>query len=740
MIFVRFLLFFFMILLFFVSTNGQSKKYKKYKFEWPNEIPEPIALDSQFANEDAVILLEECIYNSTGNQTPTYYFLNRTGNYFYIDESTLGKSPVVFEHVRIKYLNKKGILNQSRIVLPQSFDPSGDKSSISFVRRDYLYRPKGEFECIRYFAARIIKPDGKILAAEIDEDIQAEITRINKIDQKFYSWIFNIKNIEINDELEVYYCYEGAFNIDPSSRIFFNGELPKQNYNLTFRHLNKEIYILTYHNNAEPSDSATFSRVNPEYSEYFFYRRNLKGGISESSGRPHIQLPYISFYKHKNDYGIPDSRTGFIKKPLPYKWSYSLIPYIGYQYDDLKLKLNRRDKTTLTLNRFVKEEREKVSDTSLVRTMNSIHNVIANQFDFIRDLEKQNAGDAELEHLGEYVEQKRLREISRYSLYNEIFLRFDRNYFTSFLYDKRISDFDINRYEPTLTMRMVYSLPIYSNYIFYYPKAYRFGYEANELPFYYEGINTVLIPQHEPPEKKTDWIPKVDFIISKTPSSSFSDNYRNTNAVIDIYIDSSLAKFQLKQKLSGQFSTLIRGYYIFGDKDSIINPDYYNSVFNLSNDTDSLDIEPTTFNEQFPFEATFSKSFISERILIVKDDTGKISLRSIFHYVVDDKLSILNRTLDFYPDFQFQDSYKYYFKFDKKIDIINIEELQFDIVNSFARLVLKTTQIDPFSVVIESNYIVKTEFVKANEVDKVGIVYDKIRELKSNTLQFVLKK
>ncbi len=718
------------------SSFSQSFKYRSYKYSWSPRRPEAIPVVEQFKNEDAVILDEHCIYNASGNKVPLFYYFNKVANYYYFEESTQGSNPVVQKHLRIKFLSKNGIKKYSKIVLPESFDPEGDQNSVKLEYRDSIYRPKGEFECIRYFAARIIKADGRIENAVVDESIQTDVQRINKIENKFYSWIFRIINLEEGDELELDYSYEGAWNLHPSQRIFFNGELPKQNFDLTFRCFAKSSFFFSYYNEAEPSGSTMETLNAPHYTEYYFSKKNLTGGICEAGARPQLQLPYFTYYKHLLDYGLDNPKASGSLMPQAYPWSYTLIPFVGYQYDDLKLRLEKRDQTTVSLNQFLETEKQKVHDTSYAGISSSIQHTLAEEFGFKKDAASELAGDAELEHLGKYVSDKILRETSRLRIYKEILSRFDREYYLVALTDKRISEINIKQYEPLPAMDSAFAIPTQHNFLFLYPKAYRFGYEANELPFYYEDVNTILIPQHEPSFKRREYIPQVDYIFLKTPFSSVKENVRTTNAMLNVSLDSLKMSYSGKIKLAGQFSTLIRGYYIYGDRDTTVNPNYYHSITALADG--KADLKVVNVNRQFPFDASFNTSFTNHRnINKERDGIYSVELIDFFNEVVDDKFTSDHRHLDYYPDFQFQDSYKYMMKFDRKIKLENVDSLQKNIHNSFADYILKTTQVDDQSVLIEISYVVKPEFVLASLARDVSDVFDEIKKV--NNASLILK-
>jgi len=731
-----FCLFYFAI----INTSfAQSFKYRKYHFEWPSEKPAYISVEDQFKNHDAIILEEKCIYDAGGVRIPAYYYFVRRANYFYIDESSNGVTPIVEKYIRIKFHTQDGIKKFSKIILPESFDPTSDWSTVRPENRDSIYRPKGQFDCIRYFAARIIKPDGKIVNAIIDETIQTEIKRVNKIDEKLYNWIFRIINLEPEDELELNYAYEGVFNIDPSSRIFFNGELAKQNYHFTFRYPANSLYILTYNNGAEPNDSVMVTLSKPHYTEYYFSRKNLVGGIGECGARPYKQLPYITFYEHKMDFGLQNPNSKIITKYLPYPWSYVLIPFIGYQYESLNLRLSRKDKSTIALNDFVESERQKVHDTSFVTEVASIQHTLAADFNYQNDLSEYIAGDGELEHLGKYISSKTLREISRIRLYAEILNRFDKDYYCVPLADKRVCEMNMEKYEYQTTLRMAFAIPNKKSFMYLYPKSYRFGYEANEIPFYYEDIRTVLIPQHEASDKKYDLVPNVEFTFLKTPYSGVKDNFRNTNAMVNVSLDSLKISFNVRLKLTGQFSTLIRGYYLYGDRDTTINPNYYQSISELA-DNGKTNCNMTSFSHQFPYDANFSMNFANHYLLKKESDSNyAIELTDWFNNVIDENFNASNRQLNYYPDFLCQDTYKYMLKFDKKIQLLNADQLQKNLSNDFAIYSVNVTQVDEENILLESNYIVKSEEIPSAKAKNVEEIFNTIKNLNQSVLKIKMK-
>ncbi len=713
---------------------SQSFKYRNYKFEWPEQ-PAPIKLDSTFRNSDAVILAEKCIYNQGGNKVPEYTFVNFAANYYFFDKSVQGTNPVIKRYRRIKFLNRKGIEKHNRIVIPESFDPSFDSYNVRPQWQDSILRPLGEFECVRYFAARIIKPDGKIIKANVSEKTIEYIFNSPTSSRKHYCWIFEIKDLEVGDEVELDYSYEGIYNFGASNRIFFNADIPIQELDFTFRYPDNKYLIMNYHNGLKPTDSVMATISSPHFTEYYFNLKNIPGGINEPGSRPYKQLPHFTFYNHKWDYGIPDPKTDFIKKPLPYPWTYVMLPLVGYKMEDLSLRLSRIDNTTIVLNEYTEKLRQKADDTSAAYVISELHRDLSVNFNFFEDYGYYLGEHNDLEHLGKYIENKVLRQMSRFRIYTEVMMRMNQPYYLSILSDKRISEIDINNYEQFICTRLSIAVP-YKDYILhYYPKSYRFGYETNELPFYYEGINTILTPQNEKAEKKFELVPRVEFKFIKTPSTDSNNNIRNIAGKINVSLDSIKASVQAKIRLSGQFSTMIRGYYLYGSVDTTINTSYYNGIDLSADKSKSTITKIISLEKKYPFESSFSQEFtINNHLEKTGNNEFRLSLSKLFNNITLSGVEGDNRQLDYYPDFQSHDIHRYLIHFDHPVEIVNISDYKININNLFADYDINISQPSESDILLESSYKIKTDRVPAADVKDVEFVFNSINTLNSSVM------
>ncbi|HNQ13616.1 MAG TPA: hypothetical protein PKM16_10455 [Bacteroidia bacterium] len=728
-----------LILINFGECYSQSFKYRKYNYQWKTERPEKINVELIYSKADAVILEEKCVYNVSGNTVPAYYNYYSAGNYFFIDESAQGKSPIVQKYLRIKFLTREGIDKYSKFNLPESFDPQQDLLVVPHKNRDRIHRPMGEFECIRYFAARIIKKDGSVRPAHVDEVIKKETQPRNGLDNTFFSWTFIVKNLEPGDELELDYSYEGVYTYAPSSHIYFNGELPKQNYRLIFRQKQKDTFMVFDHNIPNPPDTNYTLGKNMNYKEYIFDAKNLKGGITDCGSRPANELPYITFYLHHMDFGISEKSSATIQYPLPYPWWLKLSSLLSYQYENLQVKLKWTDKTTTEMNKFVAEERIKNPDTSFASLISGIHHSICKDFEYEDDINYLEGSDTKLEKLGKHVENKTLRLISRHHFYGQIFLRLDRDYYLSVIADKRTDRINPERYESIGLTSIFYAVQHEDQFIFLYPKASRFGYEANEFPFYFEDVMAALVPQRLPAEMKTDMQPEVVYKFIRTPHSNKDENTRQTFALINASLDSLSINVNGKLKLSGQYSTLTRGFYLYGSIDTTIHPCYYNTIKDLADPGKTVSIVNEKLSKLFPFQAGFSYQFKKDNFIHKETPTEySFDMDGWFNNFRDETFDAKSRQLSYYPDFKSEDSHRFMFEFNEAVELIDSGILSDTISNAYATYIQKVEQKDSNKILIETSLVVNCDYVPAYQADDVQSIFDAIKKM--NTRKFKVKK
>lgn len=126
----------FITIFFSAAGVAQNLKYRQRTFDWPAAQVQKIPVSEEFKNEDIVILDENLeLFIQDGKMRTNW-------NNVYFKK-----------HMRIKVMTKAGVQKISTINLPESMNPVADQIRLSFTKRNQIHRPKGDYDCMDYFAA-----------------------------------------------------------------------------------------------------------------------------------------------------------------------------------------------------------------------------------------------------------------------------------------------------------------------------------------------------------------------------------------------------------------------------------------------------------------------------------------------------------------------------------------------------------------------------------------------------------
>ena len=569
---------------------AQYPDYKKHQYHWANQQPLIIEVDEQFLHEDAIILNEENSIKVFGVKSEfiTVNFQKR---------------------LRIKYLTQTGIDNYSTFTLPESFDPLYDFRYASLLnKQNSFYGPKYFDTKVIWFAARVIKKNGSVVDAIIKDQILKDTVIYNKKFYRSFFYQFSIKELEPGDELEVHYNTEIPY--DPnwfrfnSNRIFFHGSIPKQKYTITLECPKKLEYSLL--NCKADSTFETDKRI-----IHYWQKKNLPGCMSEPGAKPHLKLPHIVYNIHEDDYRYYTKHMSGELIPIPF-WNYILrIREAKAAWLKRVAEKMIRDKQNTMVNKFISETSQGVTDTVSFIRARKVHHAIAETFKYHNDHAFFAEIDIGLERMGSYTEKKTLREISRYNLYAKILNRLNTHYYTAYLMDKRIATLSKGYISPLIDND--FAFVILSNDkkpVYLYPKRSRYGYEVDELPFYWENTPVMLVSIFK---LWADY--KVDLNFIQTPPSNEQNNFRTSSVLATISLNPAVINFEATVTLSGQFSTITREYYQYGYKDPTINPLYYTRICDIGGNPKLINSEITSHQSVYPFKTNLKVKYTCEDLL-----------------------------------------------------------------------------------------------------------------------------
>ncbi len=459
------------------------------------------------------------------------------------------------------------------------------------------------------------------------------------------------------------------------------------------------------------------------------------------SSRIHRDLPYMIFYFHERDFGKVNMYTGEVIQPWPYTWEAYFTSEVGVEKKNSDHVFENnilKDHDNLVLMHYIDNLKKQVTDTNDYFLFHEMHKDMIENFNYQTDSDYVAGTDQRKERLGDFFEGKTIREISRYHIYNKLLYLIRANYFKVRLYDKRVQDLNFERYTPSLSFEPYYCFLQNKSANYFIPKKGKFGWYENELPFYYEDVNTELVTQNLDVEETYKKLPTINFERIKTPYSTLNDNYRNHNVMVTISTELMRTMFDARVELSGQFSTMTRGYYLDDYKDLSVNELYNRKISDLGPTVKTISQEKTNVKTDFPFTATFRLKYEKNDILTkATDGTMHLNLSNWFSHIIYKNFSAENRKTDFYFDFQCQDSYKYFIKTDLPVTVVNEADFATEIKTVFGSYSIVLSYPQPGIIQLESNMIVKDEHVAAKDVASVATVFNAIEQL--NKKELVLK-
>ena len=639
---------------------------------------------------------------------------------------------IVKKEIRVKIKDSIGLKEYSNILLPETFDPTYIFHN-SEVRK--LNNCLSNIKLTSY-KAKITKANGNSENAKIrvatDEIKSAEFKDVY---EKYYQPHLSIHNLEAGDELYLTYTYEVPYknNVEKltSFRVFFNTYDFKEKYNLQIFHESGMNFNVKYYNHSEPdSTSKSEDGIN-----YFWHKTNLFSSTEEPGSRPYLTLPYLVVTIEPNE----------LLYTLPYSFDQKLIPLycIAARYKEhmmfpilVSIVEGSKSKQFQEIDEFIEENTKDIKKDSIGNLkIRKIHNTIADDFTYDPDTAFFKLDDTQMERIGDFLKSNKLREISRYNTYAALLSKLELGFYSTYIVDNRYGEITDEFVKPMFDSDLLFAVALKNNVMqLLYPKNSRFGYYLNELPFYFENTKTRLVQlsdyldSHKPVNES--------FRSIRTHKSSIQDNERKSSVGVEIDMDKMTASFNAKILLRGQYSTLTRGIYQYNSKNNTINNLYNKKIWEINPKVKTNTVEVNVREKEFPYKTNVNTKFLCNSI-ISKDGNNvfHLNLKNWFNHVIYNNLSSENRALDFYPDFTGSDTYTYYVKFNKNIEIIN-PFTKVEIENDFGILNIDVTQQDPNTVMITSYFVTKADMIQKDKIAQVKDIYDKIQALNNSFLDF----
>lgn len=741
-------IYFFSYSYFLFAQNKTYLKNLSQAFENQPEFNETIY--SNFTNYPAVILLDK-----------TDWKINDQNN-----------TTVVKKHMRIKFLSPEALPIYSKITVPETLDSLREYADLPVKNRNKVHRPKYYNLELLNFNARILR-NQKIVPIIAANKVESEALTINGNLKHAYSYEFDCnKNLQVGDVLDIEYQYY-IDKIFSYHRQFFNGNLPKQKFELNLTYNSHENFYFNFGPNSTPSNINKTTKA-PYHTTYTWKKENLQGGINQIGAIPYKDMPFVSYYIHNKLYGITDSNSE-IKDYKEYSWNYFADNVIQFKLNNNSKKNRKLSPADIALSKFYNSKTKEVADTQYIKKLYLLHSIIADSFaitnqadhfssnyDYLSktettsftspqykgyihpeisrgiiykgifDLPNQDDRDYEYttwENFSKKIPQslsnKTLKNTNIFKVYTGLLNLNQQLYFKVFINDKRIDQINPDHCFPIFGENKLLSTLINNNIFWILPKTNRMGLALNELPFYLENTPSVHILQMA--NSYMNVTENVKFF--KSPASTEKHNYRHILKEININYSRKSATTNSKIILSGQFSTLLRGYYFYGTIDSSISPLYYQAI-DTSNTT-FVSLEP-----EHPFRCEFKQTnTINNIISFISDSMYTLNLNKLLINSILPNITAKYRTQPFYPDFLFEDTQQLTISFDKTIKIKPFKDLPLIINNSFGTLNFAVEQVNNTTIQVILKLVVKAEKIDVEKIVDVETITSLLEKISLNTIK-----
>lgn len=751
------------------SFKSQTNLFKTNLIDWDTVRIKEHEINPKYANEDAVILFEkQHIYISSTNVCLTKY-------------------------LRIKFNTKTGIEKYSSFFVPTSNDVFSDYYYTGLDKEKKINRPVyADYEVFLCQARKVISQKNYSVIDLEEKDIveklhneliyapkvgftlakeKSFIWQENKGYTKPVSYLFSFPDVKEGDTYDL--CYKVnipliTFLKNNSSRILFNGPIPKQKFELNVSYASDDLLLSFVNNNVAMLPDTIFGKNKSQTVTLIYKVSDLIGYENESNLRPY-ELPHVYFYINSRDY-IKPSINGKVNvaaydwSHVLYKSSYKLTqqsifgvqgnstltfdymkPYNRHYtapYDEIFIPkealthyITFTDKHNLAITKLYNKTIDSIdinTDLSGAKRISLFHNYVLKNLQMYTSNERYNK-DEFVNSVGELAEKGKLFENGRYKLYADFLYRTEKNFYRTRMIDKRYESLNNTIYYPPNTTVDFFSYLNNKSVETIFPKATNFGYFIDEYPFYFENNSAITTP-YRITDTSTVILPPS---FTKTHNSGFSTNIRNHTYTVTIDLEKNTCYFDGSITLSGQFSTLTRSIYTHNlIADSSINLNYYTKLVNEFKTAKNNKTTVVSIENKFPFKCKINQSFNFDELCEKTSNGYNLNLGKLSCHIIE-KLKEKDRQTTYYSDFLMHDIFRYTFVFNKPIHINNTDELKKEpVVNSFGAYFNKISTPEPNKINFESNFKIIAEKTPNTSYKEVTDFYKKVSENKNMIIHF----
>ncbi len=652
-----------------------------------------------------------------------------------------------FEHRRVvRYEDRSDIVRYGPVALPESYDPSFDRHGAPYTAMGSRAFPRLFNLRVDHFAVRVIRPDGSWDELPVEQlasgtDVQGRAIMLQTQAITFYP-----QGIMPGDVVEYRWKYmlpwdsnapytngwRGKRWVDnwsrlSSWRIFFHHALPIREQNTELKYSAKHGLDLS---GAAPDDRSSVGHERVLY----WKRSALPGVMDEVHARPasEVEAAIICFQPEDLRYLRSERLSKLPIQQQPWLYAIRDREYKAVWLERVSKK-HLPDKQNVLVDRFILSECGSLEPKDAVRCMESMHERIAQEFIYMPDREWYLDMDMSLARMGDQVSDDRLRDISRFDLYCKLINAMRLPYVTAYLLDARSGSLDDRFTSPMQENDWLFGIRDGEDMLWMHPKRSRFGWFANELPFYWEGTMALLIDR----ERLVADDPQPPLFV-ELPTTIGSANVRGIEHSMEVDLRAATVRDNVRTFLSGQFSTLGRSAYLGGGMDATVNPSYGHVPANLER-ARMMDQKVQDVSRDAPFRFRDECELVLEdRVVDEGNGVYSIDLRSFIAHAVPYSCERVGRELPFHWDFTQSDQFILDLKFQQPVDIMDLTRFELDLSSSGARYTLTAEVLNASEVRIRSQFLVHHAVEGPHEAERIADLLDAIHA-QDRTVRVVIK-
>jgi len=628
-------------------------------------------------------------------------------------------------NVTFKVNTAKGVDELSEFVLPDQIDPL--YRNIAPEVRNMHFRINNLK--VEHLACKIRLPRGGWETVEMTpvKKMTRFVNPVYEMYRESGAYHYPIKGVEIGSIVNIEYDVMIRMDVNRAemncNRIFFHGKYPKKKLKVKLSYMDDLYVLLDYPNEGYPHSSIKGDKIVDTW-EF----EDLPASLADVNGRPHIELPHVQ-YQLFDHIGFLYSASAFFPLEAPIQYNHGLTREWEFVQNRLSIEVGSTSKQYASLNNMIREHSPKTEDNDGVLALTSIHNDIVENGVYENDHDFFTNDDWFDPDWGEDLLSNRFREVSRYRTYSCLTYATMAESFSGFLCDKRVGRISTSFLKPILQSDYVFVVVGDNGAMrFVYPKYQNTGFYMDELPFYFESSETMLIDYYFNYEL-SDGMPEDIKLVKtlKTPASNLADNSRGVNSQLSIDVASGVLTSQTKAQLKGQYSTMTRGLYLHNEEARFVDSSYNVPIWKYNNQTTVDQVNAGVKSTSFPF-TTGVDCAATTQLELQGDSAWRLDLGKLIHPIYSKLNAYEGRTLAYYPDFMGADQWSALLALpESKVELPEPINLS----NPYGSVQLVFSQTGQ-GVLVRFSYQVKQDVVPVTNFDQVVQVDQALKQLQQS--------